>query len=176
MSKKKNKDLRNDVYETIPTVETNYNKQQQSRPRYNNNNSKRERPEPPEVAKLLCRTIVDQITDFLSSYGWKDRLNDLFTLGDRWPAGIAGCEGTENLLAYQVERTVRLDRDDPEKIRRMSTSIVVIDNVTAKPVYYLTAYISPNMQAGVQVYTMGDRGPDYRKTIRWNNRNSEKSY
>lgn len=175
MAKKKNKNLRDDVsHDNLPNISTTKpadDKPKKDKGHGKKGDKKREQIAPPAAATLLCETIAGQIEKFLA-HDPEDRkaaLDDLFTLGGRWPAGITGCEYAEYLLAYQVERTARMDRDDDTKMRRMSTSIVVIDTNTHMPAYYLTAYIAPNESASVQVYTMTDKGPDYKQTARWSN-------
>jgi len=171
MAKKKNKNLRDsERREDLPDISTKTDKHHDDRPKH----KKDERVDPPAAATLLCNTIADQITRFLD-HDPEDRkaaLGDLFTLGGLWPAGITGCDDAEFLMAYQVERTARMDRDDDTKMRRMSTAIIVLDTRTNTPAYYLTAYISPTEAAAVQVYTLSekDKGPDYRQTARWNNK------
>lgn len=173
MAKKKNKNLRDTVsHDNLPDISTS---KQTDKPKKKDGGpkgeKKRERIDPPAAATLLCNTIADQIENFLA-HDPEDRkasLDSLFTLGGRWPAGITGCDDAEYLMAYQVERTARMDRDDDTKMRRMSTAIVVIDVRTNMPAYYLTAYVSPNEAAAVQVYTMSDKGPDYKQTARWTN-------
>lgn len=176
MAKKKNKNLRDDVSrDNLPDISTTKpaaDKPKKDKGQGKKGDKKHEQIAPPAAASLLCETIAGQIENFLAHdpEDRKNALDGLFTLGGRWPAGITGCDDAENYLAYQVERTARMDRDDDTKMRRMSTAIVVIDVRTHMPAFYLTAHISPSDAAAVQVYTMTDKGPDYKQTARWSNK------
>ena len=58
-------------------------------------------------------------------------------------------------------------RDDPDKHGRMSCSILCQDRDTHMPAYYVQAVIMPSDVAMVTVYTMDEKGNDYRRVVRW---------
>ena len=120
------------------------------------------------VALLLRDEMARQITNFLEGPIDEDHAKDLFDLGSD-PARLAGCEGAEDYEAWQLDRSVRLSKDNPENLNRLSTIIVVTNMATHKPAFLVQAFISPNRSARVLIHEQGESGTIYRNTLRWSN-------
>lgn len=128
------------------------------------------------VAKLLCGVIKGQILEFLSLTPEEraDGVRDLFYVGS-WPA-ILTAEGDEQVqdvdryAVYQLDRSARMRRENPLEMSRMSTAIVLVDKETARPAFYLTAYITPKEDANIKVIPYTDKGADYPNSLIWDSR------
>lgn len=137
------------------------------------NNGGKPQREPVEyhpVAILLRDEMVAQINQFLDSDpgDYQTAVKDLFQLGS-YPARLKGCDEAADYEAFQLDRTVRLNRDEPEKLNRLSTIIVIMSRVTHKPAFLVQAFISPNKSARVIVHEQDEKGTIYRNTLRWSN-------
>lgn len=71
------------------------------------------------------------------------------------------------LVAYCVDRFLRIDRDD-HTITRGSCSIIVINKETAAPAYFATAYLTKQLNGNIVVTPMSDERPTYRDAYRIN--------
>lgn len=120
------------------------------------------------VAMLLRDAISEQIEIFLDNEPTEKTAAELFNLGS-YPARLTGCEGAEDYEAYQLDRSVRLNRDDPSKLNRLSTIIVVLNMATHRPAFLVQAFISPNRTARVIIHEQTETGTNYRNTLRWAN-------
>ncbi|MCM1531916.1 MAG: hypothetical protein NC114_06550 [Ruminococcus flavefaciens] len=118
------------------------------------------------VAILLQDEMIRQITDFLEGPPTEESANQLFNLGS-YPARLTGCEGAEDYEAFQLDRSVRLNKDDPSRLNRLSTIIVIQNIATHKPAFLVQAFISPNQTARVIIHQQDDKGTVYRNTLRW---------
>ncbi|MCM1232599.1 MAG: hypothetical protein NC489_20940 [Ruminococcus flavefaciens] len=138
----------------------------------NKKSNKPQKVDPDPVAILLKDEMVRQITMFLDTPE-KDRAavadKSLFKV-EPYPAHLDGCEGAEKYEAYLLERSSRMRRDDPTKHGRLSCSIVCLDRETHAPRFFVQAVIMPSDVAMVTVLEQDDKGTDYRKTVKWNNR------
>lgn len=126
----------------------------------------RQEPQYNPVACLLRDAISDQIETFLEGDPTEAAAANLFNLGS-YPARLTGCEGAEDYEAFQLDRSVRLNRDDPSKLNRLSTIIVVQNIATHRPAFLVQAFISPNRTARVIVHEQTENGTNYRNTLRW---------
>lgn len=130
-----------------------------------------------KVALLLLNTIKKQVCDFMTLAPEErfDGTQNLYSVGS-YPAALEadGVPEAAKYDAYQLERAVRLPKDDPERMNRLSTAILLIDRETGKPAYYLTAYITPKMVANIRVVPYNDRGAMYKQAIAWDSRDEEK--
>lgn len=121
------------------------------------------------VAVLLRDEMIRQITNFLETKPvTQESMDELFNLGS-YPARLEGCEGAEDYEVFQLDRSVRQNREDPSKLNRLSTILVVLNLITHKPAFLVQAFISPNRSARVIVHEQGDNGTIYRNTLRWGN-------
>ena len=136
-----------------------------------------EQKEPNKVGLLLRNTIKEQILDFLTLAPEEryEGSKDLYYVG-AYPAVLASdsVPEAENYGVYQLERVVRLRKEEPEKMTRLSTSIVLIDKKTGTPAFYLSSYITPKGIANVRVIPFDEKGPMYRDAIVWDNRDEYK--
>lgn len=130
-----------------------------------------EKPEPHPVAKLMVDTFSGQILTFLQAdtAQRKEFMEDLFDIKN-YPSMLQGCEGAENYIAYLLERTVRENKREPDKLSRMSMSAVLLNKETKEPAFFVTCYIAPNEVGGVTVYEQGKNGTEYNKTLRWSSK------
>ena len=97
---------------------------------------------------------------------------NLFHVGS-YPAELESDSCPEDLAkykTYQLERSVRVRTDDPEKRTRLSTAILLIDTETCMPAFYLTAYVTPTMIANVRVVPYNEHGPVYARAVSWDSR------
>ncbi|MCM1230159.1 MAG: hypothetical protein NC489_08500 [Ruminococcus flavefaciens] len=118
------------------------------------------------VAILLQDEMIRQITEFLEGPPTDESANRLFNLGS-YPARLTGCDGAEDYEAFQLDRSVRLNKENPEKLNRLSTIIVIQNIATHKPAFLVQAFISPNYSARVIIHQQDDKGTIYRNTLRW---------
>ena len=142
-------------------------------------NKKQYEPRDPNpVAVLLLNIIKDQITSFLTLPP-EERFNgsqDLYYVGS-YPAGLE----SENIPeaskygVFQLGRAVRLPKDEPERMNRLSTEIILIDKETGTPAFFLTSYITPKMVANVRVVPYNEKGPVYREALSWDSRDEAKA-
>lgn len=126
------------------------------------NNTRRPRQEKPEatpMAKALLEEYRDEIRSFLTTSidNREELAKDLFSVPG-FPADAAVVEdGVENYKVYCLERSVRLNRDDPSKLTRMSGTILY-QKKDGKPAYMVSAFITPSGSGNVTVFTYGERG------------------
>lgn len=141
-------------------------------------NKEDQQKEPDKVALLLLNTIKEQVREFLQLEPEErfDGAKALYTVGS-YPAVLESEAVPEasNFDVYQLERTVRLRKDEPDHMNRLSTAILLINKETAKPAYYLTAYITPKLIANIRVVLYNDRGPSYGNSISWDSRDDEET-
>lgn len=126
------------------------------------NNTRRPRQEKPEatpMAKALLEEYRDAIRSFLTTSidNREELAKTLFSIPG-FPADAADVEdGVENYKVYCLERSVRLNRDDPSKLTRMSGTILY-QKKDGKPAYMVSAFITPSGSGNVTVFTYGERG------------------
>lgn len=126
------------------------------------NNTRRPRQEKPEatpMAKALLEEYRDEIRSFLTTSidNREELARTLFSVPG-FPADAADVEdGVENYKVYCLERSVRLNRDDPSKLTRMSGTILY-QKEDGKPAYMVSAFITPSGSGNVTVFTYGERG------------------
>ena len=126
------------------------------------NNTRRPRQEKPEatpMAKALLEEYRDEIRSFLTTSidNREELAKNLFSVPG-FPADAADVEdGVENYKVYCLERSVRLNRDDPSKLTRMSGTILY-QKKDGKPAYMVSAFITPSGSGNVTVFTYGERG------------------
>lgn len=129
---------------------------------------------PDPIGMLLINALVDQIQTFLDTPVDKraDACRDLFNITP-YPAGLSGdAEGADpaNYDIYLMQRSVRMDRNDPTKHRRLSCDVVAVDRTTHIPMYMGKAYITPTDIAAVEVYCANKKdGIEYYRTLKWSN-------
>lgn len=126
------------------------------------NNTRRPRQEKPEatpMAKALLEEYRDAIRSFLTTSidNREELAKTLFSIPG-FPADAADVkDGVENYKVYCLERSVRLNRDDPGKLTRMSGTILY-QKKDGKPAYMVSAFITPSGSGNVTVFTYGERG------------------
>lgn len=126
------------------------------------NNTRRPRQEKPEatpMAKALLEEYRDEIRSFLTTSidNREELAKNLFSVPG-FPADAADVEdGVENYKVYCLERSVRLNRDDPSKLTRMSGTILY-QKKDGKPAYMVSTFITPSGSGNVTVFTYGERG------------------
>lgn len=126
------------------------------------NNTRRPRQEKPEatpMAKALLEEYRDEIRSFLTTSidNREELAKNLFSVPG-FPADAADVEdGVETYKVYCLERSVRLNRDDPSKLTRMSGTILY-QKKDGKPAYMVSAFITPSGSGNVTVFTYGERG------------------
>lgn len=126
------------------------------------NNTRRphqEKPEATPMAKALLEEYRDEIRSFLTtSIDNREELAKTLFSVPGFPADAADVEdGVENYKVYCLERSVRLNRDDPSKLTRMSGTILY-QKKDGKPAYMVSAFITPSGSGNVTVFTYGERG------------------
>ena len=144
------------------------------------NGFRRTRNEEPKevdkVALLLLNTIKQQMVDFLTLAPEErfDGTKNLYRVGS-YPAMLDSDQVPEAAQydVYQLDRAVRLPKNEPERMSRMSTSILLINRETHIPAYFLSAYITPKLVADVRVVPFNERGPIYSASISWDSRDEE---
>lgn len=127
------------------------------------------------IAVLLKDEISGQIKAFLDTPK-ADRAKfaeDTLFVVKPYPAHLAGCEGADTVDVYLLERSCRMRRDDPNEHGRMTCSILCLDREKHTPRFYLQAVIMPSDTGMVSVYELDDKGPNYKKTLRWSTRDEE---
>ena len=67
-----------------------------------------------------------------------------------------------------------MSRDDRNKHGRLSCSIVCLDKETKMPRFFAQGVIMPSDIAMVTVYEQDEKGTNYRKTAKWNNKDTQK--
>lgn len=132
-----------------------------------------EQVEPSMVALLLLDTIKDQVKTFMALKP-EDRYEgskELYYVGS-YPATLTSDNVPEaaNYDVYQLERSVRLRREEPERLNRLSTAILLIDRETHQPAFYLTSYITPNLVANIRVVPYNNHGAWYKALVAWDSR------
>lgn len=125
------------------------------------NNARRPRQEKPEatpMAKALLEEFRDEIRNFLTTTidNREELAKNLFSVPG-FPADAADVEDGKNYKVYCLERSVRLNRDDPSKLTRMSGTILY-QKEDGKPAYMVSAFITPSGSGNVTVFTYGERG------------------
>lgn len=126
------------------------------------NNTRRPRQEKPEatpMAKALLEEYRDEIRSFLTTSidNREELAKTLFSIPG-FPADEKRLvEDGETYKVYCLERSVRLNRDDPSKLTRMSGTILY-QKADGKPAYMVSAFITPSGSGNVTVFTYGERG------------------
>lgn len=126
------------------------------------NNTRRPRQEKPEatpMAKALLEEYRDEIRSFLTTSidNREELAKALFSIPG-FPADEKRLvEDGETYKVYCLERSVRLNRDDPSKLTRMSGTILY-QKADGKPAYMVSAFITPSGSGNVTVFTYGERG------------------
>lgn len=125
------------------------------------NNTRRphqEKPEATPMAKELLAEYRDAIRTFLTTSidNRAEVAKTLFSVPG-FPADAADVEDDKNYKVYCLERSVRLNREDPSKLTRMSGTILY-QKEDGKPAYMVSAFITPSGSGNVTVFTYGERG------------------
>lgn len=98
----------------------------------------------------------------------KDMENSLYNIV--WGGGC-GVVTADNTIAeyelYMVDRSVRIDRDT-HKLNRASCTIVAMGRETHTIQYTVTAYLTSRYTGTVMVIPVGDTGPQYKSSVRYN--------
>lgn len=135
-----------------------------------------EEREPDKIALLLLNTIKKQVLEFLTLAPEErfDGTSSLYSVGS-YPA-VLDSEAVPEAAGfdvYQLDRSVRLPKNDPERMNRLSTSILLLSKETGMPAYFLTSYITPKLVANIRVVPYNDRGPVYSTAISWDSRDEQ---
>lgn len=119
---------------------------------------RQEKPEATPMAKALLEEYRDEIRNFLTTTidNRAEVAKDLFSVPG-FPADAADVEDGKTYKVYCLERSVRLNRDDPSKLTRMSGTILY-QKADGKPAYMVSAFITPSGSGNVTVFTYGERG------------------
>lgn len=136
-----------------------------------------------ETGDGFSRTIgvylFDQMTDFVYKQAdldgktvneRKDAENALFNVEWGVSCKVANPLGTDVIPEYNiymVDRSVRIDRDT-HKLNRASCTIIAISAATGKISYTVTAYLTNRFTGTVAVVPVGDDGPKYKESVRYN--------
>ena len=125
------------------------------------NNTRRphqEKPEATPMAKELLAEYRDAIRTFLTTSidNRAEVAKTLFSVPG-FPADAADVEDGKNYKVYCLERSVRMNREDPSKLTRMSGTILY-QKEDGKPAYMVSAFITPSGSGNVTVFTYGERG------------------
>lgn len=125
------------------------------------NNTRRphqEKPEATPMAKELLAEYRDAIRTFLTTSidNRAEVAKTLFSVPG-FPADAVDVEDSKNYKVYCLERSVRLNREDPSKLTRMSGTILY-QKEDGKPAYMVSAFITPSGSGNVTVFTYGERG------------------
>lgn len=141
-----------------------------------NTNKKKttEKVSPDPVAILIKDELAAQINTFLG-LAPEDRdagTKELFNV-QPYPAHLKGCEGADKYEVYLLERTTRMSRDDRTKHGRLSCSIICLDKESHMPRFFAQGVIMPSDIAMVTVYEQDEKGTDYRRTAKWNNKDEQ---
>lgn len=118
-----------------------------------------EKPEATPMAKELLAEYRDAIRTFLTTSidNRAELAKNLFSVPG-FPADAAALEDdVKTYKVYCLERSVRLNRDDPSKLTRMSGTILY-QKADGKPAYMVSAFITPSGSGNVTVFTYGERG------------------
>lgn len=139
----------------------NYNQFNDQKDRGNNDRrpNRQEKPEATPTAKALLEEYRDEIRSFLTTSidNRAELAKNLFSVPG-FPADAASLEDDiKTYKVYCLERSVRLNRDDPSKLTRMSGTILY-QNADGKPAYMVSAFITPSGSGNVTVFTYGERG------------------
>lgn len=127
------------------------------------NNTRRPRPEKAEatpMAKELLAEYREDIRAFLTTSidNRSEMAKTLFAI-PAFPVDAADVQdNAKEYKVYCLERSVRLNRDDPSKLTRMSGTILYQDAKSGKPAYMVSAFITPSGSGNVTVFTYGERG------------------
>lgn len=119
---------------------------------------RQEKPEATPMAKALLEEYRDEIRNFLTTTidNRAEVAKNLFSVPG-FPADAADVEDGKTYKVYCLERSVRLNRDDPSKLTRMSGTILY-QKADGKPAYMVSAFITPSGSGNVTVFTYGERG------------------
>ena len=120
---------------------------------------RQEKPEATPMAKALLEEYRDEIRNFLTTTidNRTEVAKYLFSIPG-FPADEKRLvEDGETYKVYCLERSVRLNRDDPSKLTRMSGTILY-QKADGKPAYIVSAFITPSGSGNVTVFTYGERG------------------
>ena len=136
----------------------NNNQSNDQKDRGNARRPRQEKPEATPMAKALLEEYRDEIRNFLTTTidNRAEVAKDLFSVPG-FPADAADVEDGKTYKVYCLERSVRLNRDDPSKLTRMSGTILY-QKADGKPAYMVSAFITPSGSGNVTVFTYGERG------------------
>lgn len=126
---------------------------------------------PDPTAKILLEIVSEQVRNFLA-LDPDDRFDGqdaLYNFGG-YSADLHNFEGAEDLVSFQLDRTVRINRDNPEDLRRLSTDVVILSKTTNEPAFYITSFITPRLEWNVSVVPFNERGPNYRAKASFDSR------
>lgn len=127
-------------------------------------------PEMETLNRDISDMLIGQIKEFMKgqddieSKSTQERIdieNRLFYMD--YPTHCANLNGG-TLLAYMVDRSVRVDRET-HKLKRASCTIVIND-VNGVPAYCVTAYVTQQKTGTISFVRMGKNGPECRSSIR----------
>lgn len=120
---------------------------------------RQEKPEATPMAKALLEEYRDEIRNFLTTTidNRAEVAKDLFSVPGFPADEVRLVEDGKTYKVYCLERSVRLNRDDPSKLTRMSGTILY-QKADGKPAYMVSAFITPSGSGNVTVFTYGERG------------------
>lgn len=143
------------------------------------NNGKNRRPqgkpyEPDVIQKAIATKLQDQIAAYDAAYNMETRERNrlLFNLEngrmsidyiikeyndthDELPEDKNLKYNIEYLMAHLIERTIRTNRETNE-LERATCSMIIIDEQSALPAYYVNAYMNGNGVGSINVTPIGD--------------------
>ena len=130
-------------------------------------------PEMEALNRNISDMLIGQIKDFMkgqddietmSTQDRIDRENRLFCMD--YPTHCENINGG-TLLAYMVDRSVRVDRET-HKLKRASCTIIIndVNGATTVPAYCVTAYVTQQKTGTISFVRLGKNGPEYRSSIR----------
>lgn len=129
-----------------------------------------EKAETPAEIDTIMTALGEQALAFIDAQTRLDEMTaderkaveqELFNMGS-YPAHL---NGYPDLFLYMVERSVRTDRET-HKLMRASCAIIMLED--SKPKYYCTAYITKNGTGTIITHPLGENGPVYRDSTRYN--------
>lgn len=140
------------------------------------NKEKKERQPKPapvydEFQKEITADLMRQVEAFYETHGAampdaeakKMSEKNLFSIYPAWPF-VIGEEGNETGEMWQLDRSVRMDRETGE-LHRASCSLVVLDWKERIPMYFIQANMNKN-GGMITVTPMGDKAPNYHNALR----------
>lgn len=97
----------------------------------------------------------------------KEAENDLYSIAWGVESHVIDNNRPEDYDLYMVDRSVRIDRET-HKLNRASCTIIAMASNTHKISYTVTAYLTSRYTGTVVVVPVGDDGPLYKSSARYN--------